>query len=166
MRFLIILTFCLFHQMLQAQDFSQYATMRFTTAAEYRKIEPHVILASDLVLSTPIEKNNTNRENAIKLVMKWIGGTSDYSFVADKYVSKFTGNNPDLIAVYLVALAKITLESEKNTDRETIRLAAYNKLCEYCSDPLNSYTPVGEMKKMIAAYRHNDLKAYLEAKSK
>jgi len=149
-----------------AQDFSQYESIPLTTAAEYRKAEPHVILATELVLATPIEKKNKNRENAIAFIMKWMGGTSDFSFIPDKTVTKVTANDPDLVGVYFACLAKYALEKGKGVDREELRINAYTLLAKYCENPDNNYKLRGEMKKLVDAKNQNKIKEYLDSKQK
>ncbi len=48
-----------------SQATSKYDNILLNSAANYRKAEPEVRLAADYVYSTPIDKENTNRKNAV-----------------------------------------------------------------------------------------------------
>ena len=100
-----------------SQKQSQYDYIPLTNAKDYRKAEPQVILAADYVYSSPIDKDNIYRGEATKFVMKWMGGTSDYSFTPDKTVSKVTNGNNELYGLYFVCMAKYALEKGKGIDR-------------------------------------------------
>ncbi len=158
---LFILVFSAF-----AQNSSKYDNILLTTANECRKAEPQVMLASDYVYSTPIDKKNFNRTNAISFIMKWMSGTSDFSFILDETIKKVTYNDKDLVGVYIACLAKYALEKGKGVDREDLKLNSYLMLAKYCEDPANNYKPRGEIKKLIEAKNQGKLKEYLETKNK
>jgi len=76
-----------------SQNVSQYDNILLTNAKEYRKAEPQVVLASDYVYSTPMDKENLNRNNAIAFIIKWMVGTSDFPFVRDEAIYKITNSD-------------------------------------------------------------------------
>ncbi len=166
MKFQSILLFLFLSFNAFSQKSSQYDYIPLTTAKEYRKAEPQVILAADYVYSSPIDKDNLNRGEATKFVMKWMGGTSDYSFAPDKTVSKITNGNNELYGLYFVCLAKYALEKGKGTDREELKLNAYILLATYCENPVNKCVIKGEIKKLIEAKNQNSIKQYIESKQK
>lgn len=149
-----------------SQNTSQYDNIPLTSAANYRKAEPQVILASDYVYSSPVDKENMNRKNAIAFIMKWMGGTSDYSFGMDETISKIAGGDNDALSMYFVCLAKYALDKGKEVDREELKYNAYLLLAKYCENPGNNYKPKGEVKKMIDAKNQDKLKEFLDSKKK
>ena len=149
-----------------SQKQSQYDYIPLTNAKDYRKAEPQVILAADYVYSSPIDKDNIYRGEATKFVMKWMGGTSDYSFTPDKTVSKVTNGNNELYGLYFVCMAKYALEKGKGIDREELKLSAYALLATYCENPANKCVIKGEIKKLIEAKNQNAIKQYIESKEK
>ena len=149
-----------------SQKVSPYDNIQLHTASDFRKAEPHVILASELVLSLPIEKENINRNNAISFIMKWMSGTSDYSFMMDETLVKVTGNDRDLIGVYCACISKYAIEKGKGYDRDSLKLNAYILLARYCENPNNKYKVRGEIKKLIDAKNENKVKEYLDSKQK
>jgi len=166
MKYCITLIFLFFGLGVFSQNFSNYQNITLQTAADYRKVEPQVMLAYELVLSTPVDKKNTNRLDAISFIMRWMSGTSDYSFVMDETLFKITNNDKDILGVYFACLAKYALQHGKNVDRSDLRYNSYLMLAQYCEIPENNLKPRGEIKKMVEAKNQNQLKEYLEKKSK
>lgn len=158
--------FCFVISIAFSQNTSQYDNIPLTSAANYRKAEPQVILASDYVYSSPVDKENTNRKNAIAFIMKWMGGNSDYSFGMDETISKIAGGDNDVLSMYFVCLAKYALSKGKGVDREELKYNAYLLLAKYCENPANNYKPKGEIKKLIDANNQNKLKEFLDSKLK
>jgi hypothetical protein len=166
MKFLFsILLFC-FTFSVFSQNTSQYDNILLNTADNYRKAEPQVMLAADYVYSTPIDKENMNRKNAVAFIMKWMGGTSDYSFGMDETISKIAGGDNEILGMYFVSLAKYALTKGKNVDREDLKYNAYVLLATFCENPDNNYKPKGEVKKLIDAKNQNKLKEFLDSKQK
>jgi len=149
-----------------SQNATQYSNIILNTAADFRKAEPYVSLAADLVYSTPIEKENTRRAEAITFISKWMGGTSDFSFIINEALPKITGNNYDLFGVYVACVSKYALQKGKGVDRKELEYNSILLLANYCENPENNYKPVGEMKKMIAAKNQGKLQEYLDSKKK
>jgi len=149
-----------------SQATSKYDNVPLNSAANCRKAEPQVILASDYVYSTPIEKENTTRKNAIAFIMKWMAGTADYSFGMDETISKIGSNDNDIIGMYFVCLAKYALSKGPGVDRDELKYNAYVLLATFCENPDNNYKPRGEVKKLIDAKNQNTLKEFLDSKQK
>lgn len=149
-----------------SQNTSQYDNIPLSSASNYRKAEPQVMLAADYVYSTPIDKDNINRKNAISFIMKWMAGTSDYSFGMDVTINKIANGDNEILSLYFVCLAKYALAKGKGVDREDLKLNAYMLLATYCENPNNKYKPRSEVKKMIEAKNQNKLKEFLDSKHK
>jgi len=162
--FSILLFFSAFS--LLSQNASQYDNIPLNNAANYRKAEPQVILAADYVYSTPVDKENINRKNAVSFVMKWMAGTSDYSFGMDETITKIAGGDNEILTIYFISLAKYALGKGKGVDREESKYNAYVMLATYCENPANNYKPRGEVKKLIDAKNQDKLKEFLDSKTK
>ncbi len=150
----------------QAQGIKQYDNILLNSANDYRKAEPQVILASDYVYSTSIDKKDQNRENAISFIMKWMQGTADYSFVMDETMKQICGSDKDLLGVFVACTVKYALSKGKGVDRDELRFNTYLLLARYCENPANNFKPHGEIKKLIEAKNQNKLKEYLASKRK
>lgn len=149
-----------------SQSTSQYDNIPLNSAAAYRKAEPQVILASDYVYSTPIDKENVNRTQAISFVMKWMAGTSDYSFGMDETITKISNGDNEILGIYFISLAKYALSKGKGVDRDELKYNAYVMLAAYCENPANNFRMRGEVKKMIDAKKQGKLKEFLDSKQK
>lgn len=149
-----------------SQNTSQYDNIPLNSAAAFRKAEPQVILAADYAYSSPIDKENMNRKNAISFVMKWMAGTSDYSFGMDETISKISNGENEILGIYFISLAKYALSKGKGVDREDAKYNAYVMLINYCENPANNFRIRGEVKKMIEANKQGKLKEFLDSKQK
>jgi len=147
-----------------AQSKSQYDNVFLATASDFRRAEPQVILASDYVYSTPVEKDNAHRESAINFIMKWMQGTPDYSFPLDETLTKIAKGDYDFIGIYIASSAKYALQKGKGVSREDIRLNSYLLALSYCENPVNNYKIRGEIRKLADAKNQDKLKEYLESK--
>jgi hypothetical protein len=148
------------------QNTSQYDNILLTTANEYRRAEPQVSLAADYVYTTPIDKDNLNRKNAISFIMKWMSGTSDYSFTMDETFMKIINSDRDLLGVFAACLTKYALQKGKGVDREDLKLNAYTLFATYCENPENNCRVKGDVKKLVDAKNQNKIKEFLETKQK
>ena len=147
-----------------SQNFSQFENMQLNTAADYRRIEPQVALACDLILSTPVEQKNKNRLDAIRFMYTWMSGTSDYSFVPDETLKKIISNDREMMCIYSAGLTKYALQKGKGVDRSEMKYNAYLALATYCENPENNLKPFGEIKKLIEAKKQNKVQEFLDKK--
>jgi len=166
MKTIFSIFFCLVALNVFSQKTSQYDYIPLKSAADYRKAEPQVILAADYVYSTPIDKENINRQNAISFVMKWMAGTSDYSFGMDETITKISNSENEILGIYFTCLAKYALSKGKGVDREEAKYNAYVMMADYCENPANNFRMRGEVKKMVEAKKQGKLKEFLESKKK
>lgn len=164
MKKLILFLFIAISASAFAQITSQYDNIPLTTASEFRKAEPQVMLAADYVYTSPIEKDDKHRTDAIRFIMRWMQGTSDYSFPIDETFTKITKNDNELFGVYMACLAKYALSKGKGVEREDLKYNSFVLLSDYCQNPNNNYKPRGEVKKMIEAKNGGKLKEYLDTK--
>jgi len=147
-----------------SQGTSQYDNITLTKASDYRKAEPEVMLACDYVYTTPVDKENLNRKNAITFIVKWMSGTSDYPFVMDKTVYTVTNNDNQVLGVYFACISKYALEKGKGVSHEDLSYNSYVLLANYFENPKNNFIPRGELKKLIDAKKQNKLKEFLDSK--
>lgn len=144
----------------------QYDNILLATPADYRKAEPVVILATDYVYASAVDKEDLHRQSAISFIMKWMQGTQDYSFVLDETVTKLTKGDNDLFGIFVTCMAKSALQKGKGADRKAIKYDAFKLMAEYCENPLSKYKVRGEIKKVIAAKNENKLREYLDSNKK
>ena len=104
-----------------------------------------------------------HRKDAITFILKWMGGTSDYSFAVDEAMKKITNDDRDLVGVYAACITKYALEKGKGVDREDLKYNSFLLLAKYCENTGNNYKPRGEVKKLIDAKNQDKLKEYLDS---
>jgi len=163
--FLFCLLF-LFSTTIFSQTVSQYDNVPLTTAIEYRRAEPQVALAADYVYWSPIDKENVHRKDAISFILKWMGGTSDFSFTPDESMRKITNDDRDLVGTYAACITKYALQIGKGVNRDSLKYNSYLLLAKYCENPENNYKQRGEIKKLVDAKNQNKLQEYLDGLKK
>ena len=149
-----------------SQKPSQYDNVPLTTAAEFRRAEPQVALAADYVFFSPVDKENVHRKDAISFILKWMGGTSDYSFAPDESMRKITNDDRDLVGTYAACITKYAIQIGKGVNRDSLKYNSYLLLAKFCENPENNYKPRGEIKKLIEAKNQNKLHEYLDSLKK
>jgi hypothetical protein len=114
----------------------------------------------------PIEKDNLHRKDAITFILRWMGGTSDFSFTPNEAMRKITNGDGEIVGVYAACITKYAIEKGKGVDREELKINSYILLAQYFENQGNNFKPRGELKKMIDAKNQNKLKEYLDAFTK
>jgi hypothetical protein len=147
-----------------SQGTSQYDNINLNKASDYKKAEPQVMLACDYIYTTPVDKENLNRKNAISFIVRWMQGTSDYPFIIDKTVYTVTNSDNQVLGVYFACLSKYALEKGKGASHDDLKYNSYDLLATYFDNPNNNYVPRGELKKLIDAKKQNKLKEFIDSK--
>ena len=147
---LILLAFSLSY----AQDFSKIYGYKFNSAENYTEKEEDVLKCANYLFSNPSDYEVKNRLIATQFILKWMEGTSDYTFEIGTEAIELTDENEDLFGLYLVAMTKVVLESkEKNLSGERVYSEAGKILADYCSDSKNKMKPSKKIKKIIKSKR-------------
>lgn len=155
--FFIFLTTISFSQ--QLPDFSN---ITLDKVEDYKVAEPKVLNVANFVLNTPINQQNLDYLNSIGLIIKWMGGTPDYTFNLDENVIKYTSSNNDLLGVYMAALTKNVLEDETLVGNDKkLTIAAMTTFANYCEDKDNKVKLNRKLKKLIASKNSGTLESLL-----
>ncbi len=145
-----------------AQSLPDYQSIRLEKPADYALADSSALLASTYLLTTPLVKDNIGRLKSMQFLIKWMGGTPDYTFSLDGPVTKISSGNVDIMGVYLAAMVKFCLENKSQSkDQKAIKLNAVKTLLAYCSDPAHGVKIKGELKKAMEADEKGELEKYL-----
>jgi hypothetical protein len=146
-----------------SQDFSFVSDMPLKTEFEYKEAETEAKKCAEYILDTPFHREPDNFDKASSFLLRWMGGTPDYSFNIDGQATRLIGGNEILLSVYLAGMTKFAIENTgKAGDHETMKKFAVKSLLKYCENPANKIKPKGEIKKLIKAYRKGKLDEYLK----
>lgn len=138
-----------------AQDFN---SIPLSQDSDYKKAEKTIIESCNYLLSTPIDSNELLRLQHIQLVMKWMEGTPDYTFSLTNTATKFSGDNSNLLGIYLAALVIHIVKDHgdakdlKNVDLQTVTIAL-----NYVTTPENHVPLTSSLKKLIKAKENGKL---------
>lgn len=134
-----------------AQIYKDLPNETFVNDQDYANSEDQVLEVSKFLLSTPIQKDNSDRLNASKYLLKWMEGTPDYTFTIDQTITDLTGNDTDLLSVYFAAACETMIENKgKGKTNEEISNEIVTKLARYAADKKNNVSKLSkELKKAI-----------------
>ena len=140
----------LFSNVLMAQNFTELAAFNFKNKESYTTEIKNVLLCTDYMFNNPVDANKQNRLIATQFIMKWMEGTSDYTFEIGPNVMELTDENSDLFALYLAAMTKVVLENKGDKlSNDQIYAASEALLVAYCENSDNNLKPSKKIKKII-----------------
>ncbi|MEI6948216.1 hypothetical protein V9K67_13550 [Paraflavisolibacter sp. H34] len=143
---------------------SGYASVKLEHKTDFKKAEEQVLHASHLLLSTKFDKDDLDRLYAIQFLMKWMEGTPDYSLNLEGKYAKPFADDPDILGLYMAALVQLAVESKgAPKDAASLQLHAAKRVLQYAAVPANNLKLQGELKKMSAAHKKNELEKYFAA---
>lgn len=155
--FFIFVAACSFGQ--TVPDFDH---IKLVQASDYAAAEPFVLQTSRYLLSTPFQKNNTNRVKSIQFIVKWISGTPNYSFTLDDTAGKAAKGDGDLLGIYIAAMTKYSLENKAAAkDPKLVKLNALISLIDYCGNKDNNLKMTKQLKKLAEAREKGELEQLL-----
>ena len=158
-----ILTIGLFH-LAVAQDYSNLEKLQLNSKADYEKAEGQALECSNYLLNSPVKMvlKDLNHLYALQFLMKWMGGTPDYTFDIDKTITEITKSKSDLLGIYMAAMTKYVLENKDSShDADAIKYNAFMTFITYCENENNNVKQNKQLKELIKAKDENRLKAYL-----
>jgi hypothetical protein len=143
-----------------AQILPAFTQVKLEKPKDYKAAEPVVVQTADYVLASPIDQNVEAKKAAAQFLMKWMDGTSDYTFTLDENTTKSFLQNTGLVVVYLASMSKFAIESKPKLSK-TITLHALKSLLAYINNPANNVTKTDELKELSEANDKNELESFL-----
>ena len=147
-----------------SQDLPDYDNIKLEQKEDYTPYTDSIaLLASNYVLSLPINTENLPRLKSLQYIIKWMTGTPKYTFSLGEPIGKITKKNSDLLSIYMAALTKYAIEnrtkqpSEKETNLNSLKI-----LLEYCKVASNNVKIKGELKSVMEAYEKGELEKRVE----
>lgn len=121
-----------------------------------------MLKAVNYLYTTRYDADDLERLYATEYIMKWMAGTPDFTFDIDEKYSKSFAGDPELLNLYMAALAKQALEHpDRAVDKKYLGLGAVKMVLEYTSKGSNNLKQSNELKKMSAALKKGELEKYL-----
>lgn len=141
---------------------SAYTQIKLDAQKDYKSAEKDVLKAANYLFSTKYDEDDLERLYATEFVMKWMAGTPDYTFEINEKFSKAFAEDPELLNLYMSALAKLAIEkSDKAKDTRYLGLNAVKMVLDYTGKTTNNLRQTTELKKMSAALKKGELEKYL-----
>ena len=150
MKKLVLLLFVLTASTSFAQIYKDLPNEVFLNKEDYGNSEDQVLEVSKFILSNPIQKDNSDRINAMQYLLKWMEGTPDYTFTIGESVMNLTGGDLDLMGVYFAAVSETAIQNKNSgkTDEQTNE-EAIKKFVTYAANKSNNVKPNKELKKAM-----------------
>lgn len=140
---------------------SSYSEVKLEAKEDYQLAESVVLKASNYLFTTKYDKEDLERLYAIEFIMKWMGGTPDFSFELDEKFTKPFLQETDLLGLYMGALAKYAIEHKNEAaNPNIINLNAVKMIINYSNKAANNLKQTGELKKLAAALKKGELEKY------
>jgi len=120
-----------------AQSITDFSKIKLDSKADYKAANNYALEASNFVLSTPYEKDNSQRLDAIRFVLQWMASTSDFTFSLDATVmDKVVKGNDDLLGIYMICMTKYCLENlDASKDEKLVKINSVKLILAYCENP-------------------------------
>ena len=159
----LTITFILLSLYSLAQSLPDFDAIKLEKKEDYNAAaENAVMTASNYLFSTPLDKNDINRQNCMLYILRWMEGTPDYSFTFDEQATKFAKKNSDLLGLYMAGMTKFVLENKSDSKGQNkIRLNALKFVINYAREEKNKVKMNGEFKKAMEAESKGKLEEYL-----
>lgn len=160
--FCFLLAFVLVTLVSSAQAPVDYASLKTDKKEDFTEgVNKAALQAAGRLLELPLEKDNPERVDAFRYLMRWMSGTPDYNFEIDETATSISKGNDDLLVVYLASMCKFALENkEAAKDKKTLKVNAVRGVLAYCKTQNVKLT--GELKKMNKAQEAGALETYLK----
>lgn len=158
----IVILLIIFSNSSFAQTVLDYDMVKLEKPADCKPAEPMVKEAANYLLSTPFEKNNTNRTKSLSFIIKWMSKTPDYAFSLEDDASKIMKDNGDILGLYIAAMTKYSLENKDSAkDKKLVKLNAVTYVLNYCEDKKNNLKMTKPLKKLAEARSKGELEQSL-----
>jgi hypothetical protein len=146
-----------------AQNLPDFDAIKLETKADYKPADPYALQASNLLLTTPFDKNSLDRVKALRFIVRWMSGTPDYLFSLNDPIAKAT--NEELLGLYMACMTKYCLENPASAaDEKAVNLNSIKMLISYCENPDNNIKMTSQLKKLSEADKKGTLEKELKNK--
>jgi hypothetical protein len=149
-KIILIALLTLTYTMSFGQNFSELAKTEFKSKESYKPAESQVLTCANYLFSSPANQAELNRLNAIQYIIKWMSGTPDYTFDLGEKAMNLTGENSDLLGLYMAAMSKVVLEnSTQKLNSDEIYNQSEKIMVQYCAVADNKVKPSKKIKQLI-----------------
>jgi hypothetical protein len=149
-KIILIALLTLTYTMSFGQNFSELAKTEFKSKESYKPAESQVLTCANYLFSSPANQAELNRLNAIQYIIKWMSGTPDYTFDLGEKAMNLTGENSDLLGLYMAAMSKVVLEnSTQKLSSDEIYNQSEKIMVQYCAVADNKVKPSKKIKQLI-----------------
>lgn len=148
---LVVLLIVLGDLSVSGQHFASLNDVKFPDQESYSEYTDQVFDCCYYLLQTPFDKNDKDRESASEFIIKWMAGSSVYSFHVDDSIKTLTEDREDLLGIYCACYTLEILEKlEQGIPIVSADEKALSRFIDYCGNPINRVKITKEIKKIIS----------------
>ncbi len=145
-----------------SQSLPDYDNVKMEQKSDYKEADKVALVAANYLLSTPFQKNDLNRLKSLQFILKWMGGSPDFTFSIDNIAQKISKGNDDMLGLYMASMSKYALENRGDAaDAKKMKINAIKILLAYCEDENNNMKMNKELKKLAEANKKGELEQVL-----
>jgi len=126
-----------------------YQDIKLEKPSDYKETESLALSAANFLLSTPFAEGNTNRNNALDFLTKWLEGSKGHEVYMKGMVMELATDR-NTLGLFIAATAKYRLENKAEavnpikTEQEAAKI-----LLAYCDDPKNNFKLKKKYRKVL-----------------
>jgi hypothetical protein len=147
---------------LHAQDIPDM-DFKLKKKSDFRSNEEKVLRIADFILASPVTDERAEKKQAGGMLIEWMNGTPDFSFVLDETLVVFSKDYEPAFLPILASMVKYTLQhKDKAADQNEVKRNTYKVFLEYCENPANNVQQTKEIKAGIDAKNAGNLDTLLK----
>ena len=160
--FVTMVAFLSFAFASNAQDYSKLNDIELKNKEDFSQAENKALECSIYILTTPVDEENTNRNNALQFMFRWMDGTPEYTFTLDETMGRLKQTSDELLGVYMACMCRYVLENkDKAKNDKDVKYNSVLMLIDYSQDPDHNVEITGEVENLIRAKDEHRLKEYI-----
>ncbi|GAB3296165.1 hypothetical protein [Hymenobacter tenuis] len=116
---------------------------------DYAEYEPQVVATVNWLEATPIGKEAAKRQEATRFLFQWISGTPTVSVQLQKFVADLTGQNPELMMLFMGGWARYQIQHPEVKDAVVLNTEGIKTLLKgYQIGNMKRTKPLDEVAKL------------------
>lgn len=146
-----------------AQEF-EVPKYKFKKKKDFAKYNEIIIQCIDFLIYTPLNENESLRQEAGKFFIEWALGTPDIAIMIDYDKVEFLGEEPQYLISYMAGYSKYVLQTKDKVQLNGMVAGIESTIAFYLNNKA-TFSKSETIEKYIKLQQENKLKEYVAAKS-
>lgn len=132
-----------------SQDFSDLDKVPLKGKNDFKSAEDKVLECAKYIISSPLDKEDSQLKSAENFVLNWMAGTPDYSFTLDDSLQPIMEKGPALLGVFMACYSQTAILDSHNLKSDDIFKKTMTSFIAYCKNPANKVELTEGVNKLI-----------------